>query len=163
MLISINQIDFEDINWNCLPSCPNGLDDNKTMLQNLISIACNLPDYTKVNTGCLKANANPVDLFNALFIKVCQTATNGLTEEDYSKLVPCGNDNWTIANGDTCFTLPSVNPNEFDLIQALMKRINTYSNVIKQQDAQIKILGVNYASLQAQINTLSQKISNCCP
>lgn len=164
MLVPISQVDFEDVNWSCLSNCINNATDNKTLLQSLIDIVCALPDYTLVNTQCVAANKNPVDLLNALFLKTCSTNPAVNFEEDYTKLMYCGQDNWNVTTGDiSCFAVPETNPNEFNLIQALIKRNNTYATIIKQQSMQLDTLNKTFASLQAQINTLSQKITNCCP
>lgn len=163
MLVPINQVDFEDFNWGCFAPSPTCLDDNKTMLQRLADAVCNLPDYSQVNTGCLKANPNPVDLFNALFVKVCLANSTTVTEEDLSKLIPCGLDNWTVNSDATCLFAPGTNQDELTLFQTFIKRLNTYATIIKQQDSQLKVLSQNYSTLQAQINNLSAKITNCCP
>ena len=168
MKTPINQIDFEYIDWKCLDECTvNGMQsDNQSKIQLLINKVCETVDLSVVNTQCVKSNKTLVDLLNSIFLKLCAVSPTINVEEDYSKIMLCGTDNWTTNKDATCFTIAdncNVTTTEFGLIQALVKRVNTLSAIAKQQQTTINELSATYNGLQAQITTLSSKIKNCCP
>ena len=168
MKTPINQIDFEYIDWKCLDDCTvNGMQsDNQAKIQLLINKVCETVDLSVVNTQCIKSNKTLVDLLNSIFLKLCVVTPITNLEEDYSKVVLCGTDNWTTNKDATCFNIAdgcNVGITEFGLIQSLIKRVNTLSTIAKQQQDTINALSATYNGLQAQITTLSSKIKNCCP
>jgi hypothetical protein len=135
MLTPINKLDFSNIDWSCFEDCKK---DNESKLQALVYKVCEDFKYEE---------------------------NNGVFSIDLSRLVLCGKDNSDYTYKE-CFEILNVCFPELTLealLQAIIKRLNTYSFQISQLKLQLNEISNKYISLESKVNTLEKKISNCCP
>lgn len=163
MKIPFNQIKFETLDFGCFDSCTT---TNEEKLQLIINDICQTTDLTQVDLKCLSVarKDNLIDILNLIVSKLCTTTSTTNNSIDISSIVLCGKDNTTYTYKEcleiinTCFPEITVEA----IIQALIKRVNTYSFLISQLKLQLDTLGQQYNSLQVQITQIQTQLNNCC-
>ena len=171
MLIPLNKIDLEYLDFSCLDDCKG---DNLTKFQALIDMVCTKIDWTKVDLKTLvvptsSTKTNPVDILNIIVTKLvecCIAAPANTFTFDITKIQLCGKDNYTIANYQDCLTVLNECFGVVTLeaiIQAIIKRLNTFAFEFQQMNLKLIDLTTKYNSLNASVLLLTNKINNCCP
>lgn len=166
--VPFNKISFELVDWGCLQSCNSqGYPlTNEEYLQKLIDEVCSKVDYTEVDLKCLsdKRKESVVDILNLIVTKLCEPTTSTESTIDLSTLVLCGKDNSNYIYNE-CLQVVNECHNELNLLsllQAIIKRINSYSFLISQLKLQIDQLTTQVNTNTTAINQLTIKLNNCC-
>jgi len=161
--IPFGQLKFETLDWGCFDSCNT---TNEDKLQLLVNKVCETIDLNQVDLKCLSTTRkdNLIDILNLMVTKLCSENQANGTSIDISSIVLCGKDNtsWTYNEClqilNTCFPEITIEA----IIQALIKRVNTYSFLISQLKLQLDTLGQQYNTLQIQITQIQTQLNNCC-
>jgi len=163
MKIPFNQVKLENIDYKCFKQCDL---DNELLLQAIIDKLCIDLDWSLVDLKCLSNTTkdNPIDILNLIIPKICTSTQISSLGYDLTKLELCGKDNWNLTYEEclnvlsTCFptlTLEAV-------LQAIIKRINSYSFHIAQLNLKYNDLSQKYTQLQTTVNQLTIQLNNCC-
>lgn len=167
--VPYNQLKFENIDWSCLKTCDSNGNPltNEDYLQKLINEICNKEDFTEVNLKCLSNDkkSKVVDILNLIVTKLCQTTSITNTAIDLNGLILCGKDNTSYIYNE-CLQVVNECHTEINLLavlQAIIKRINSYSFLINQLKLQIDQLSIQVNTNTTLINQLTIQLGNCCP
>ena len=153
--IPASQIVDVTLDFKCLTvECPTLL----ATLQALVDAVCST-ELPTLNFQCLTAVSTTQEFYQLVLDTLCTLqATSVPTVEPTYQL--CSSDAWDCSSTLKCIDIGTETNNTATLVQALINRVNAYSELLPTLCTRITALEAIVASLQTQIDTIN---TNCCP